>query len=144
MLRPNIPLITPFSASRRAVAKYATTTQERNVGRIDTVWLNLVSLLFERVSYIIARNTSIILTIIGCLLFSIPVVCGFVFSIIWLWIIGLILILYTITLGIWLIFIETPKYKPGKSYVKYDDFWVEGDATRRGTAFMDKYYPNIK
>lgn len=87
---------------------------------------------------------SIILTFIGCLLFSILVVCGFIFSITWLWIIGLMFILYIIILGIWLIFIETPKYKPGKPYVKYDDFWIEGDATRRGTAFMDKYYPNIK
>ena len=52
--------------------------------------------------------------------------------------------LYIIILGIWLIFIETPKYKPGKPYVEYDDFWVEGDATRRGIAFMGKYYPNIK
>jgi hypothetical protein len=115
--------LSPFVISMPSAARY---------------WLREMNSIKKKYIY------SIILTLIGCLLFLIPVVCGFVFSITWLWIIGLMLILYIIVLGAWLIFIETPKYKPGKPYVKYDDFWVEGDATRRGTAFMDKYYPNIK
>ena len=115
--------IAPFVISLPSAARY---------------WLREMNSIKKKYIY------SIILTLIGYLLFSIPIVCGFIFSITWLWIIGLILMLYIITLGIWLIFIETPKYKPVKPYVKYDDFLVEGDATRRGTVFMDKYYPNIK
>ena len=87
---------------------------------------------------------SILLTIIGCILFSIPLIFGILFCINWLWIFSLILILYVLILGFWLIFIETPKYKPGNPYVYYDDFWIEGDATKRGTEFIQKYYPNIK
>ena len=87
---------------------------------------------------------SIILTLIGVILFLIPFIFGIIFSVIWLSIISGLLILYIIIIGIWLIFLETPKYKTGKPYVKYDYFWVEGDATKRGTNFMKKYYPDIK
>ena len=87
---------------------------------------------------------SILLTIIGMAVFATIFALGLKFNILWIWVAGLCLMIYMIILGIWLIFFETPKYKPGKKYPLYDDFWIEGDATRRGTAFMKKYYPDVK
>ena len=74
----------------------------------------------------------------------IPITLGAIFSIWWLFIIGVLLTAYVIILCSWLTFIETPKFASDETRPEYNNFWAEADASRRGEAFMKKYYPDVK
>ena len=74
------------------------------------------------------------------LVFFIPMMIGIFVSCLPVIIVFGILFLYAIILIIWLVFFEAPKHQ-GKKHPDYDSIWFEGDATRRGTAFMEKYFP---
>lgn len=115
--------ITPFLISFPSAARY---------------WLRVMNTIKKKYIY------SVLLTMICAAIFTAIMISGIICGVLWLCILSGLLILYVLALGCWLIFIETPKYKPGKPYVYYDDFWAEGDATRRGTNFMKKYYPDIR
>ena len=76
---------------------------------------------------------------IGLFIISLIVLlCGVIKSIVWLWIIGACLIAYSTALCAWLCFIEAPKYNRGVD-PDYDDFWVEGWATKSGAKTYEKY-----
>ena len=81
---------------------------------------------------------------IFCSLFSlaffVPMMIGIFTSCLPVIIVFGILFLYAIILIVWLVFFEAPKHK-GRLHPDYDSIWFEGDATRRGTAFMEKYFP---
>lgn len=53
----------------------------------------------------------------------------------WVFIVAIIVVTYSIVLSIWALIFEIPKYKSGY-YVDYDDFWVEGNATKLGEEFI--------
>ena len=74
------------------------------------------------------------------LAFFIPMMIGIFTSCLPVIIVFGILFLYAIILIVWLVFFEAPKHK-GRLHPDYDSIWFEGDATRRGTAFMEKYFP---
>lgn len=60
-------------------------------------------------------------------------VCGFVYSLAALGVLGLFVALYAGIIALWLYRREIPQYSGG-AYVDYDAVWFEGDATRRGEA----------
>ena len=64
---------------------------------------------------------------------------GYFTKIVALAFIGLFLTIYGIIIQIWLNRFEVPQYKDG-NYPSYDDAWFEGDATRKGSDFMKKYF----
>lgn len=64
---------------------------------------------------------------------------GYFTKILALAIIGLLLTIYGICIQVWLNRFEVPRYKDDE-YPSYDDAWFEGDATKKGTDFMKKYY----
>lgn len=53
----------------------------------------------------------------------------------WILVIAIIILVYFTILSVWALIFEIPKYKSG-FYVDYDDFWVEGNATKLGTEFI--------
>ena len=63
-------------------------------------------------------------------LFSPLIICGFYFNILWLWILGLSIYTYIISLCIWLA-VQIPQYKTSP-WPTYDSFWPEGWATSIG------------
>lgn len=73
---------------------------------------------------------------------AIPFACGLGFSILGLTVFGAFLMAYVICLACWSFFYEIPQYKEKRPL--YDDFIVEGTASKWGEAFMKKYYPNIR
>lgn len=83
-----------------------------------------------------ARIIYIILTtLIPVVLGGTAIACGFIFNLIWLWILGIIWCLYFIGVcGIWQT-LELPKYD-NYPWPAYDDFYVEGWATKWG----EKYF----
>ena len=64
---------------------------------------------------------------------------GYFTKIVALAFIGLFLTIYGIIIQIWLNRFEVPRYKDG-NYPSYDDAWFEGDATRKGSELMRKYF----
>lgn len=50
-----------------------------------------------------------------------------------------VLIVYNLILNYFMLNRELPKYENNK-WPKYDDIWFEADASKSGTAFMEKYY----
>lgn len=86
----------------------------------------------------------ILLTIILLLITITLMVLGVMFGISWIFIISILLTAYVLLLCGWLIFKEIPKFTSSKTRPKYDDFIIEEDATKRGTAFIKKYYPDLK
>lgn len=88
---------------------------------------------------IYAEIISGIILIIGW----ISLVIATYFGIIWLVVISGLIMIYGIIIVCWLFGKEIPKYA-NNQYVPYDEFWPEGQATREGTIFMQKYYPEVK
>lgn len=84
------------------------------------------------------RIYSSLLCLCILLLTNAIIVLGVLFNLIPLIIFGGAIALYGLALWVWLMFIETPKYK-NNTKVDYDEFWPEGDATKRGTAFMKSF-----
>lgn len=75
---------------------------------------------------------TILLLITGAL-----VILGRVFEITWLLIVGIVLFSYMALVGFWLIGRELPKFQDStKPEPDYDEFWPEGNATRRGTELI--------
>lgn len=58
----------------------------------------------------------------------------------WFSILTLFLIVYLSSLSIW-VNTESEQYE-NRPYPMYDDVWFEGDATKRGIEFINKYYPD--
>lgn len=77
----------------------------------------------------------IILVLIGIAVVAI----GTLFNIFPMMIIGAIFTIYSCVLCSWLLTIETPKYK-NDYYPPYDSVWFEGDASKRGSNFIRKYF----
>lgn len=88
---------------------------------------------------IYAAIVSGIISVIGW----IPLVIATYFGIIWLVVISGLIVIYGFIIACWLFRKEIPKYA-NNQYVPYDEFWPEGQATREGTIFMQKYYPEVK
>lgn len=76
-----------------------------------------------------------ILFLVGCLIAAALIVPGAVFGLLPCWICGALVLTYFIYILIWLIVIEIPKYKEGKSPA-YDSFWVEGWASSLGAKYF--------
>lgn len=79
-------------------------------------------------------------SVISILFFFIPMLIGIFCNCIPVIIVFGVLLFYAVILVVWLLFIEAPKYKDGKEPL-YDSIWFEGCATRWGTKFMEKYFP---
>lgn len=76
-----------------------------------------------------------VITSISAALGIAAVVCGSVYGIVALIVIGVLLAIYAVIIAIWAFKREIPQYVNG-AYVPYDSIWFEADATRRGeTAF---------
>lgn len=67
-------------------------------------------------------------------------VSGALFGLIGLIIAGAFIAAYSAIIFVWLMFIEAPQYT---KYVSYDAAWFEGDATRRGTEFINSKFPEL-
>jgi hypothetical protein len=55
----------------------------------------------------------------------------------WVWVFSIFIAAYSTLLYIWLMRIEIPKYDRG--YVDYDAIWFEGEATRLGNEYINKW-----
>lgn len=64
------------------------------------------------------------------------IVVSYFFNLYWLFIIAMLILVYFAIITVWALGFEIPQYENG-NYVEYDDFWVEGDATKRGTEFIE-------
>lgn len=72
--------------------------------------------------------------IVGSIMSLIFVVCAgasVLHGLMWLGVISIIVLIYTILILCWSVFIETPKYEES-IYVPYDSIWFEGQASRFG------------
>lgn len=98
-------------------------------------WLREMKTWWSKVTYC-AILALIVFTIVGTVIF-----CGIYFCIIPILIVSAILFAYFGWFFMWLVFIELPNYKE-QPFPKYDDFWVEGQATEWGTKFI-KYHTNF-
>lgn len=81
---------------------------------------------FANIFYIIVCVITIILCLIACIN---PFLNWFI-------IIAILLFAYATILHIWATREEIPQYE-NNSYVPYDTFWAEADATKRGTEFIE-------
>jgi len=91
-------------------------------------WLREMDTMKEKTIY-----TWLVL-VLGAIVGIIPTICGFVFGLNWLGIIGVVVVLYITALSIWGIAFELPKYEHG--YPLYDSIWIEGYATKTGNALF--------
>lgn len=92
-------------------------------------WFREMNSKKERLIYIFV--TTLITLILGV----IPIICGAVFNLTWLWVLGTVWCLYFFTVcGIWQLY-ELPKYDK-KPEPAYDDFWIESWASQWGTKYF--------
>ena len=91
-------------------------------------WLTNMRLMGQK------KNFSVALWAIAAIIGVALIVTGVFFTMTWLWILGVVMVVYFTILCYWLLFIETPKYLKGT--VRYDDAWFEADATARGDKLM--------
>lgn len=73
---------------------------------------------------------------VAALIVSALIVISYLCNIYWLFILAMIILAYFTIITVWAVGFEIPQYGKGK-YIDYDDFWVEGDATKRGTEFIE-------
>ena len=66
--------------------------------------------------------------------------CGAIFNLVWLIIVGLFIILYFVCIHFWSMIIEIPRYNNG--YPSYDSVWIEGYATKVGNKFFENKWWN--